>query len=353
MSPCGTYACGTYAWALGYALCSASMLILNKWALNHFPVPAALTLLQCGATALVVVLVRVAGALEVARASWAEVWSFLAVPALFALALYTSSQLLHAADAGFQILVRTTTPVAVCAADYAFMGYEPPSTRSAGALLGLVLGALFYFRVEARISPAAAFWAAAYFCSITTEMVWVKHILNRVRMSTWTRVMITNSVTALIMVPFCLAQPERGRIAARLTGAVPPTGVGALAVTLSCVAGSALSFCGFKLRESVSATSFTLIGVVCKFATVLVNQLIWAHHGSPLGALVLCGSILLSTAYVAPKQIVAQEARGSGVEADDDNGSDEADERTHLVLDAGGDGSAASQKVATAGSTLQ
>lgn len=166
---------------IGYALCSASMLLLNKWALIHFPVPATLTALQCGATALVVVVARATGALKVDPVSWTEVWNFLTVPALFALALYSSSQLLHYADAGLQILIRTTTPVAVCVADYLFMGYELPSLRSTVALFGLVGGAVFYFRVETQITPAAIFWGAFYFVSISVEMVWVKNILNQVR----------------------------------------------------------------------------------------------------------------------------------------------------------------------------
>lgn len=141
---------------LGYALCSAAMLILNKWALNHFPVPAALTFLQCAATSLIIMILRATGALEVSKVSWGEIWSFISVPTLFALALYTSSQLLQSADAGLQILIRTTTPVAVCIADYMFMGYELPSTRSAAALLGLVVGSGFYFRIEAHITTIAA-----------------------------------------------------------------------------------------------------------------------------------------------------------------------------------------------------
>lgn len=95
---------------------------------------------------------------------------------------------------------------------------------------------------------------------------------------------------------------RRDKLFGLVTGATPLSAVGALAVGVSCLAGFALSFSGFKLRETVSATTFTFVGVVCKFATILVNQVIWVHHGSPIGAVVLCASILLSTIYVAPKK---------------------------------------------------
>jgi len=224
-------------------------------------------------------------------------------------------------------------------------------------------------------------------------------------MSTWIRVLITNAVTALFLTPFCLLQPEfarrhaqapsprhrvpelrararrapaalstphptppnlngcmrvrsrasdpprvraarRGKLVERLRGTVPPTLVGAAAVTTSCIAGFALSFFGFKLRESVSATTFTFVGVVCKFATVLVNQMIWVHHGSSVGAAVLCTSILLSTMYVAPKKVesayadtsekpsLTDPARGrlQQIEAADVDDDDAHDENSMLVV---------------------
>lgn len=127
-----------------------------------------------------------------------------------------------------------------------------------------------------------------------------------------------------------------------MTGAEAPTLIGAVAVTSSCVAGVAISYFGFKLRESISATTFTFIGVVCKFATVLVNQVIWVHHGSQIGAVVLCASILLSTTYVAPRKredaeraAQADAARGrleqtEAAEGEDDE--DAHDEKSNLVV---------------------
>jgi drug/metabolite transporter (DMT)-like permease len=40
--------------------------------------------------------------------------------------------------------------------------------------------------------------------------------------------------------------------------------------------------------ELVSATSYTLVGVVNKFLTVLLNVLIWDKHSSPFGLLAVC-----------------------------------------------------------------
>ena len=51
-----------------------------------------------------------------------------------------------------------------------------------------------------------------------------------------------------------------------------------------------MSYFAFLCRAAVSATSFTVIGNVCKILTVLINVSIWDKHASPegLGALLLC-----------------------------------------------------------------
>lgn len=191
---------------LAYAVCSACTIVANRWALAAFPLPAMLTLVQSAAAAAVVALVR--RSLGVGRASWADVRSFLPVPALFALVLYSSSQLLHHADEGMLSLLRTATPIAVCACDHLFAGYELPSARSAAALVAPVLGAACYFRVASAPTAAVAGWGLVYYASLSLEMVCVKRTFERVRMSTWTRVLIAQSCAALFLLPLGAVQPE-------------------------------------------------------------------------------------------------------------------------------------------------
>ena len=60
-----------------------------------------------------------------------------------------------------------------------------------------------------------------------------------------------------------------------------------LAVLLSCAVGVAISYAGFNLRNLISATSFTVTGVVCKILTVLINDVIWTQHSNAVGHLSL------------------------------------------------------------------
>jgi hypothetical protein len=47
----------------------------------------------------------------------------------------------------------------------------------------------------------------------------------------------------------------------------------------------------------ISATSFTLVGVVNKFLTLLLNVIIWDKHSSPTGILAVCICLLCGVFY--------------------------------------------------------
>merc|ERR1719413_30763 len=74
-----------------------------------------------------------------------------------------------------------------------------------------------------------------------------------------------------------------------------------VAVTLSCVVGVAISYAGFNLRSLVSATTFTVVGVVCKIITVLLNDMIWTQHSNAIGHLGLLICIARGFAYERAK----------------------------------------------------
>ena len=67
---------------------------------------------------------------------------------------------------------------------------------------------------------------------------------------------------------------------------------------LSCVIGIGISWAGFWCQSLVSATKYTVVGVMNKMLTVTLNVLVWDKHASPAGifALGLCligGSLCL------------------------------------------------------------
>lgn len=52
---------------------------------------------------------------------------------------------------------------------------------------------------------------------------------------------------------------------------------------IGSVVGTLIGYSGWWCRSVVSATSFTLIGVVNKCLTILMNVLIWDQHATPGG----------------------------------------------------------------------
>jgi len=68
-----------------------------------------------------------------------------------------------------------------------------------------------------------------------------------------------------------------------------PTGTIPLMI-LGCAAGTGIGYSGWWCRDKVSATSYTIIGVMNKCLTVIINYMIWDNHAKPAGiaCLALC-----------------------------------------------------------------
>merc|ERR1739845_231634 len=97
-------------------------------------------------------------------------------------------------------------------------------------------------------------------------------------MGTWTRVYYNNALGLPLAAVACFAEGGEPAFLREewSLGAVA-------ALLLSCVVGIAISYAGFNLRNMVSATSFTVVGVVCKLATVMINDVIWTNHANFMG----------------------------------------------------------------------
>jgi hypothetical protein len=86
-----------------------------------------------------------------------------------------------------------------------------------------------------------------------------------------------------------------------------------VAVALSCMFGLLISFFGFAARKAVSATAFTVTGVVNKFLTVAINVMIWDKHATGFGLVCLLFTIVGGILYqqsVTTKGISAGQQHG-------------------------------------------
>ena len=99
--------------------------------------------------------------------------------------------------------------------------------------------------------------------------------------------------------------------------------------------GLLISFFGFAARKAISATAFTVTGVVNKFLTVLINVLIWDKHAGPFGLvcllLTLAGGVLyqqsVTGATSAHSERDSAESKKMIAEPDGNDNGDEDEEK--------------------------
>ncbi len=82
---------------------------------------------------------------------------------------------------------------------------------------------------------------------------------DTVKMTNWGRVYYTNG---LALVPLALVLPSLGEH--NKLASVQWTFSVVMPLLLSCVVGVCMSHASYLLREAVSATLFTIVGILCK-----------------------------------------------------------------------------------------
>jgi hypothetical protein len=94
----------------------------------------------------------------------------------------------------------------------------------------------------------------------------------------------------LPMILFAATNGEYSAFAAHRAEGKPITAAAIIFLLLGCVTGTGIGYSSWWCRDKVSATSFTLIGVMNKCLTILINLSMWDQHAPPGGiaALVLC-----------------------------------------------------------------
>ena len=268
-----------------YATCSSTMLVLNKLAVHHIQAPSFVMFCQFAASALVVGGAAKAGVVKADAFDWGKVKAFSWVVAAFVAAIFTNMKTLQYANVETFIVFRSSTPLLVAFLDFGFLGRCLPSARSYAALFFILLGAVLYMKSDSHFELRSYAWACAWYAVFCFDQIYIKHVCNTVKMTTWGRVLYTNAMSVPLSLALAYVFNEDKAIA-RLEWSFRQ----GLFLSLSCVAGVAMSYSAFLLRQSVSATSFTVVGIMCKIATVIINLMIWDNHATAFGlaSLMLC-----------------------------------------------------------------
>ena len=219
----------------------------------------------------------------------------------FALGVYCNMKSLSLSNVETVVVFRSLTPVLVATLDAMFLGREYPSLRSWTGLFTIVLGAYGYASFDEQFQTqglAAYFWPTLYLFVISFEMCYGKKIIRSVDLKTRSGpVLYTNLLGIPPMLLFAGMGGEYGKFYSdHILGGNNGDNTHAitasvcLLVLMGCVAGTAIGYSSWWCRDTVSATTFTLVGVMNKCLTIMLNFMIWDQHAEPRGiaCLFLC-----------------------------------------------------------------
>jgi len=287
-----------------YSLCSASLLLLNKMALEYLRVPAAVSLMQIVFAGVTIFVMKSSGLVKVDGFEIEKMKSYGVYIFAFVAAIYCNMKALQASNVETVIVFRSCTPIAVCLVEYLFMDRQWPELRSQISLGCVALGAIFYCMTDSEFAMngiAAYYWVTMYFVLITFEMTYGKMLTSNVKMETvWGPVYYCN---VLATVPMYLLGASTGDFEGLGDKMAEVPVMGAWLILASCVVGTLIGYSGWLCRGMVSATTYTLVGVVNKFLTILLNVFLWDKHASWFGLICVCCCLCAGVFYQqAPKR---------------------------------------------------
>ena len=286
-----------YGIAAGYCISASLLSIINKWAVMKFPYPGALTALQYFTSAAGVLICGQFKIIEHDPLDRNTMWQFLPAAVIFYLSLFTNSELLLHANVDTFIVFRSAVPIFVAIGETLYLKQPWPLMKTWLSLATIFGGSVLYVLTDYQFTFMAYSWALAYLISMSIDFVYIKHVVMTIGLNTWGLVLY-NNLEALLLFPLeLLIMGELKKIKHEISDesdwysfqVVFPVG-------LSCLFGLAISFFGFSCRRAISATGFTVLGIVNKLLTVVINLLVWDKHSTFVGTvgLLICmfGGIL-------------------------------------------------------------
>jgi len=281
-----------------YVMCSSLALVANKVVMTFLDIPGSVFCLQIFVTVAFILFGAAAGCIAVTQdeiLSMTNVKIFAPYMCSFVLSLYSNGKALSVSNMETVIVFRACSPLFVSVLDYLFLGRELPNPRSLVALLGVVAGAVAYVLADGdfMVRGIAAYnWVCINLAGIVFEMTYGKYLLKSVTFSSpvWGATLYTNMLALVPMTIVAISMGEPDKISK-----LEPSSQAKVWLVMSCIVGVGISWSGWNARNYVSATVYTLLGVVCKFISVVLNILIWDKHATPRGLLAL-GVCLVSSA---------------------------------------------------------
>jgi len=289
---------------VAYFVSSSALLVLNKIAITVIPNASVLLLIQVSSTVVITAAagcggvkssVKICPSPEISRA-------YISVASVFLLTVYSNFKLVHAVGVNSFIVLRCSTPLLVSVLDAAFLGRELPRRGSVGALFGIAASGILYAWFKASsldggdilFSSRALIWSTVWLASFTLDMIYIKHIVHSFECSGLERTLYQNAFAIPLLVLTVLSPLESNPAYKAVAEA---TSRAKIALVLSCLAGTSLSFSGMTLRSELSATAFTVMGIMCKMMSSLLSELLVETEKTVWSLVSIFAAICFSAMY--------------------------------------------------------
>jgi len=283
---------------VAYFIASSTMLIFNKLCMIVLPAPCTVTLLQVTVTTVLIAVAWCCSLVEIQAVDRALLSQYVIYALIFVLGINFTMRSLAITNVETVLLFRSCSPVLVSVIDTLWLGREMPSRRSFLAMLGIVLGTTWFAASELQTDTSMLDVPGVCVNTINliltaTLMTWGKHVKDRCDVNLTTSVFICNLTSVLPIL--ALAVLEKEHLIIREHRWLSAYAVSVLGT--SCVMGTALSYLGWQMRTMMSATSFTVVGVLNKVLTVILNGMYWPDHAVLSSTIGLMLSLVAGSFY--------------------------------------------------------
>jgi GDP-mannose transporter len=274
------------------------MLVVNKLAMRSFPIPAMVTLAQLISCTIFVYFIGALG-VKIDHLTKANCKGYAIYCGAFAAGIYSNMRALAGTNVETIIVFRACTPITVCVIEWFFMGRELPSTRSFASLVTIMGGAAAYVMLDSEMKAAdfaTFFWIASWYSLLCFQMTYGKILLTDIKTETiWGPVLYSNCLS----IPFTMALGACLGDFNKYDPSLLQDHAG-LWVGLSCVVGIGIGYAGWACRDMISATSYTLVGVLNKLISVGLSVTFINKSASAASLLALLVCLLAGTQYKQP-----------------------------------------------------
>ena len=337
-----------------YSLCSSSMLVVNKLAVAAIPLPTVVSGAQLVSSAAIPLVMQACGAPVIGKMTAARVVPYALYTTMFAAGLFANMKALLLTNVGAVIAARCCLPLIVSAIEYSFMGRSWPNKRSMVSLVrlfffthvfkktrderssrrrvlslsisilrplfrkltrelsfsfalslslffksgGVVFFAYLYVAQDSGVSVEGSegfTWLFIWWMLLALQMTYGKWITGAIEMTQWERVFYTNAFAVPPNVVIWYFSDDSSPSKAHVMDHLDSYQKNML--LLSCVIGVCISYSGWRCRTVVTATTFTLVGVVNKMATIAFTMIVWPKETTFTKVVVLIFCVLFGLLY--------------------------------------------------------